>query len=56
MSDDEFVKGKSDKHGKGKTNKHKSTLKAHTLSQIASAVPKSHGKPPNTTPPKRRAR
>lgn len=56
MATEGFVKGKSDKHNKGKTNKHMSTLKEHTRSLIASAAPKSHGKPPNTAPPKRRAR
>ena len=54
MAKDGVVKGKTDKHDKGKTNKHKSTLKEHTMSQIASAAPKSHGKPLTTAPLKRR--
>ena len=41
---------------KGKTNTHKSTLKEHTRSQVASAAPRSHAKPPNTPSPKQRAK
>ncbi len=40
----------------GKTNTHKSTLKAHIKSQIASAAPKSRGQPLASMPPRRRAR
>lgn len=37
----------------GKTNKHKSTVKAHVKSKVASATPKTRGKP-KATPPKGR--
>lgn len=40
----------STKFSRGKTNKHKSTQKSHTISQIASAAPRSRGKPLTTTP------
>ena len=36
----------------GKTNKHKSTEKSHTMARVASAVPGSHSKPLNTASPK----
>ncbi len=42
--------------GKGKTNKHKNTLKAHIRSQVASAAPKAHGKAQAVTSVKRRAK
>jgi hypothetical protein len=35
----------------GKTNKHKSTLKAHVKGQVTSSTPKTRGKP-EATPPK----
>ena len=50
MATEGFVKGKTDKHLKGKTNKHMSKQKEHTMSQVASAAPKSHGKPSTTAP------
>ena len=39
------------KFARGKTNKHKSTEKSHTMAKVALAVPGSHGKPLNTTSP-----
>jgi len=39
----------------GKTNKHKSTEKAHTRSKTTAATPKTRGKP-RATPPKGSAR
>lgn len=40
----------------GKTNKHKSTMKAHTRSQLATAAPKTRGKPRTTAAAKPRSR
>jgi len=40
----------------GKTNRHKSTSKAHTRSQVVASTPKSRGKPSSGAAPKRRAR